>query len=816
MTLFSLIVATRGRPDGLRRLLDSLRDTATDPQSLEVIAVMDEDDPATLKFSYTGLSFERVVVPSGQTMGNLNLAGFRAARGRYLMLLNDDVVARTSGWDDQLQQVFETYPDGMVLAHVNELIFRDTLCTFPCLTREFCDLAGGISRPEYRRYRIDDHIHHVFDLLHLLGHTRRIFLPEVVFDHENPFVKSSAPRTYVPNPAIHALDTVDFEALLEERRRLALRCLERIEGPASAVRHAAQSRLLERFPDSIAVRRREHALVWRAPGGVGLLSRPRMYVPAHSPAFRARAVYRAWKTLAKLSAQWPVLAKVGIPAALFDAEWYLASYPDVAARGVNPLLDYLERGGFEGRNPNPHFDSSWYLATNPDVAASGLNPLVHFLRCGAGENRRPNLLFDAHYYKRENPEVAASGMSPFEHFVTRGIGQGRAPCASVGVPEYWRRIASDVPARRIELREPPALSIVIPTRNRKDILARTLEACHQHRSGCELEFLVVDDGSDDGTPDLLRQIATRIPNLRWQSISHAGPGRARNVAAALARHDVLLFLGNDIVPTTAQFFRSHAARHAQHPERNFAVLGAVEWPNDADFDLNFTMALIQEHGWQFAFSRLTPGAFVGWQYFYTANLSVKKALVRDWAADGFDARFPGAALEDIEFGYRLSRSPQGVRLYYDPASVGWHYHPHTLESFSKRQSFVGRSLRRLLELHPELADEYGVGALNEALRKPRRKRDAETMRRVQAEMEALKIGARSLEEQGELGSRDWHASFLSALFELRMSEGYAEEWPPEEVNLAAAREVILKRFFSRLRQVKNCPSRLFRATPRPN
>src|SRR5581483_7074907 len=223
--------------------------TATRPQSLEVIAVIDEDDAETLGISYSGIAFERVVVPPGLTMGNLNMAGYSASRGRYLMLLNDDVVARTTGWDDQLEQVFKTYQDGIVLAHVNELIFRDTLCTFPCLTREFCELAGGISRREYRRYRIDDDIHHVFDLLHLLGHTRRIFLPEVVFDHENASAKSSAPRTYVPNPEIHALDTVDFEQLLEERRSLVLRCLERIEGPASAERLAAQKRLLERFPD---------------------------------------------------------------------------------------------------------------------------------------------------------------------------------------------------------------------------------------------------------------------------------------------------------------------------------------------------------------------------------------------------------------------------------------------------------------------------------------------------------------------------------------------------------------------------------------
>src|SRR5215470_15494290 len=33
------------------------------------------------------------------------------------------------------------------------------------------------------------------------------------------------------------------------------------------------------------------------------------------------------------------------------------------------------------------FDAEWYLAQNPDVAAAGINPLVHYLRHGAAEGR---------------------------------------------------------------------------------------------------------------------------------------------------------------------------------------------------------------------------------------------------------------------------------------------------------------------------------------------------------------------------------------------------------------------------------------------
>src|SRR6267143_1844526 len=44
---------------------------------------------------------------------------------------------------------------------------------------------------------------------------------------------------------------------------------------------------------------------------------------------------------------------------LFDAEWYLAIYPDVANHDINPLLHYLDAGAAEGRvaAPDPQRNS---------------------------------------------------------------------------------------------------------------------------------------------------------------------------------------------------------------------------------------------------------------------------------------------------------------------------------------------------------------------------------------------------------------------------------------------------------------------------
>jgi lipopolysaccharide biosynthesis protein len=74
---------------------------------------------------------------------------------------------------------------------------------------------------------------------------------------------------------------------------------------------------------------------------------------------------------------------------LFDAQWYRANNPDVAATNIDAVLHYLENGASEGRPPGPDFDPAAYLAANPDVAASGeKNPLRHYLLLGRQAERR--------------------------------------------------------------------------------------------------------------------------------------------------------------------------------------------------------------------------------------------------------------------------------------------------------------------------------------------------------------------------------------------------------------------------------------------
>jgi GT2 family glycosyltransferase/SAM-dependent methyltransferase len=256
--LFSIIIPTRGRPDGLRRVLDSFKATTSHLNSLEIILVIDSDDAVTLELDYDEFAVKRVVVEPGLKMGALNMAGYKSSTAQYVMLLNDDVIVRTPGWDENVLAAFRSFADGIVLVHVNDKIFEDKLCTFPFLSRTYCELAGGICPRDYVRYRIDDHIYNVFNLLSVMGKNRILYLPDMVFEHTNHVRTASGGVEYRPDERIHEIDTTRFQELLPERKQLALKLLAHIDEENTRDKLRIRQNLLEPIVDSVALRRPEY------------------------------------------------------------------------------------------------------------------------------------------------------------------------------------------------------------------------------------------------------------------------------------------------------------------------------------------------------------------------------------------------------------------------------------------------------------------------------------------------------------------------------------------------------------------------------
>ncbi|HEV2057764.1 MAG TPA: glycosyltransferase family 2 protein, partial [Solirubrobacteraceae bacterium] len=229
------------------------------------------------------------------------------------------------------------------------------------------------------------------------------------------------------------------------------------------------------------------------------------------------------------------------------------------------------------------------------------------------------------------------------------------------------------------------LSVIIPTRDRVDILMETLARLAVQETTCAFEVLVVDDGSSDATVPTLRSLAERSPlSVSLLEQSSRGPAAARNSGIAAARGAVCLFIGDDTWPR-ADLVERHAALHRRRPEPQAALLGHVEWASESG-PSPFMDWL--NSGIQFDFDQIIDPEDVRGSCFYTANVSAKRSFLL--ANGGFDEAFAHAAFEDIELGLRLERA--GMRLAYDEGAVVEHFHPYDLPGSLRRMRTLGRSV----------------------------------------------------------------------------------------------------------------------------
>jgi len=343
----------------------------------------------------------------------------------------------------------------------------------------------------------------------------------------------------------------------------------------------------------------------------------------------------------------------------------------------------------------------------------------------------------------------------------------------------------------------PAISVVIPTYNRGELLTRMLRRCRACAGSVDLELVVIDDGSQDDTRERLAALEEEMPELVWRSVPNGGPGAARNLGASLAKHEVLLFLGDDTQPENEDFFRAHAELHARHPDRSFSMLGKVVWPNRPDSQVNFVMAHVQGRGGQqFGYADLEPYTFLDWRFFYTANVSVKRNLVDDWLADGFSSAFTRYGYEDCEFAYRMMKRPDPMRILYVPNAVASHHHALSADDFLARQLSAGMMARVFIDLHgdDDVPHLIGVSRVIQALEKPPEPAEAMLASDLLAMIEGVKSWVRAAERMQRFGSQWWHDDLLRAAFALCYQQGFVFASSTPTANVAAACWLILDDF----------------------
>ena len=254
----------------------------------------------------------------------------------------------------------------------------------------------------------------------------------------------------------------------------------------------------------------------------------------------------------------------------------------------------------------------------------------------------------------------------------------------------------------------PRFSVVIPSYNRRRTLERVLEGYRrQIPEAPAFEVVVVDDGSTDGTAELLASLPPSERGvLRFERQENGGPALARNRALALARGEIVLFTGDDVEPTPT-LLAEHERAHRAHASELAIVLGLTRWPPEAV--ATATMRHIDGVGaQQFSYHFLTDGGEYDFRHFYTSNVSVRRALL-DREPGHFATDFPAAAFEDAELAYRLSL--HGGRIFYHAAAVAHHHHHYTARGFFRRQRRCGEMALLLYRKWPQLEKWLGLRQL---------------------------------------------------------------------------------------------------------
>jgi GT2 family glycosyltransferase len=239
----------------------------------------------------------------------------------------------------------------------------------------------------------------------------------------------------------------------------------------------------------------------------------------------------------------------------------------------------------------------------------------------------------------------------------------------------------------------------MPCHNRSYDLERVLSAYDGQQGQPTFELIAVDDASSDATYELLCNYRPCKYTLHVERFEkNRGPAAARNRGIELAQAPLIAFVGDDIVPGE-RFVQGHIAAHHRRPEPGVAILGRTAWPED--MPQNTLMRHIDGVGaQQFSYHYLRDGDEYDFRHLYTSNISLKRELLHrldHW----FDTEFPYAAFEDVELAFRLKR--KGLRIIYQAGIAAYHYHYHTIWTFTQRQYLSGLMAWVLMRKHPAAA-----------------------------------------------------------------------------------------------------------------
>lgn len=180
-----VIVPSRARPTRAMDMATSARSKAQDPDSLDVVIVIDDTDPMLAEYTsmFRREGPTRLVVLEGRHRYTecLNLIAFSPEADGHDILgaFGDDVIFRTQGWDTATRKALSRRG----IAYGDDLIHGKNHPTAVFMSRVVMEAIGWLALPHTKHQWADD-------AWKQLGQRSRClrYMPDVVFEHMHPAV----------------------------------------------------------------------------------------------------------------------------------------------------------------------------------------------------------------------------------------------------------------------------------------------------------------------------------------------------------------------------------------------------------------------------------------------------------------------------------------------------------------------------------------------------------------------------------------------------------------------------------------------------
>ena len=276
------------------------------------------------------------------------------------------------------------------------------------------------------------------------------------------------------------------------------------------------------------------------------------------------------------------------PQILFDTKLYLEQSPDVAETGLNPLIHFIQSGGFEGRSPsnefnvdiykrqfikddldestNPlthflkefvlpnnfkkydpklYFNEAYYLKENDDVSASGINGFRHFFSFGWKENRNPNEYFNTSFYLLLNSDIKGIDLNPFLHYIFFGFKENRPLQQSINVETLLK--ALNTSSQNVKLSS--EVDIILPIYNGYEYLETLLPQLIKNTEFPYRLILINDCSSDKKIHPLLKTFCKKnISVVLITNSKNLGFVKSVNEGFKISKGHVVLLNSDTAVP----------------------------------------------------------------------------------------------------------------------------------------------------------------------------------------------------------------------------------------------------------------------------